>query len=135
MERSITGFHQDEVGDWVAELSCGHNQHVRHRPPFQLRPWVLQPDTRAGRIGTRLPCPLCDRGERPDDHGAPRGKADRGGEPVQGGAADQGGASDQGGAADQGGEPVCLLASLCPECDAVLDASARHRPGCPHEVT
>jgi hypothetical protein len=32
--RPIVGFHQDEHQDWVAELSCGHNQHVRHRPPF-----------------------------------------------------------------------------------------------------
>ena len=38
VERPITGYHQDELGDWVAELDCGHNQHVRHRPPFQLRP-------------------------------------------------------------------------------------------------
>jgi hypothetical protein len=31
----ITGFHQDEEANWVAELSCGHQQHVRHRPPFK----------------------------------------------------------------------------------------------------
>ena len=34
-------FHQDEQGDWVAELECGHGQHVRHRSPWELRPWVL----------------------------------------------------------------------------------------------
>jgi hypothetical protein len=39
VQRSILGFHQDEDGDWVAELSCLHNQHLRHRPPFQERPW------------------------------------------------------------------------------------------------
>ena len=33
MERQVTGFHQDEEGHWVAELECGHNQHVRHDPP------------------------------------------------------------------------------------------------------
>jgi hypothetical protein len=27
------GYHQDEEQNWVAELSCGHQQHVRHRPP------------------------------------------------------------------------------------------------------
>ena len=32
---TITGFHQDAAGDWVAELACGHAQHVRHRPPWQ----------------------------------------------------------------------------------------------------
>ena len=41
MLRSIVGFRLDDVGDWVAELSCLHNQHVRHRPPFWERPWVL----------------------------------------------------------------------------------------------
>jgi tellurite methyltransferase len=66
VERSITGYHQDEAGDWVAELACGHNQHVRHEPPFQLRAWVIDPDGRLGRLGTPLGCPLCDRGELPE---------------------------------------------------------------------
>jgi len=65
VERSITGYHQDDAGDWVAELACGHNQHVRHRPPFQLRAWVLDPDGRLGRLRTPLNCPLCDRCELP----------------------------------------------------------------------
>ena len=65
MNRAITGFHADEHGDWVAELECGHNQHVRHRPPMQWREWVLDPVSRAGRIGTALDCPLCDRAEGP----------------------------------------------------------------------
>ena len=34
----IIGFHQDEETNWVAELSCGHQQPVRHRPPFTERP-------------------------------------------------------------------------------------------------
>jgi tellurite resistance-related uncharacterized protein len=66
MRRTIVGFHQDEDGDWVAELSCLHNQHVRHRPPFQDRPWVLDERERASRIGAELHCPLCDRAELPD---------------------------------------------------------------------
>ncbi len=66
VERSITGYHRDEAGDWVAELACGHNQHVRHRPPFQLREWVLDPGGRSSRLGTALDCPLCDRAEVPD---------------------------------------------------------------------
>jgi tellurite methyltransferase len=66
MNRTIDGYHQDAEGDWVAELSCGHNQHVRHRPPFQERPWVLTPTGRHGRLGTPLPCPLCERAELPE---------------------------------------------------------------------
>jgi hypothetical protein len=57
--RRITGFHQDEAGDWVAELECGHQQHVRHDPPWQVREWVTTAQGRAGRIGTELPCRLC----------------------------------------------------------------------------
>lgn len=63
MKQPITGYHRDEQGDWIAELSCGHGQHVRHRPPFTLRPWV---ETAAGRdsmLGTELDCVRCGRGE------------------------------------------------------------------------
>jgi tellurite resistance-related uncharacterized protein len=65
VRRTIVGFHQDEDGDWVAELSCWHNQHVRHRPPFHDRPWVLEERERAARLGAELDCPLCDRAELP----------------------------------------------------------------------
>lgn len=67
MIRTITGFHQDDQGDWVAELSCLHGQHMRHRPPFQERGWVLAPEGRDARIGTEIDCPLCDRAELPED--------------------------------------------------------------------
>jgi len=66
MRRIIEGFHQDEVGDWVAELSCLHGQHIRHRPPFQDRAWVERPEGRAERIGAPIDCPLCDRAELPE---------------------------------------------------------------------
>ena len=66
MVRMIAGFHRDELGDWVAELSCLHNQHVRHRPPFQDRPWVLDPERRQARVGSVIDCPLCDRAEMPE---------------------------------------------------------------------
>jgi tellurite methyltransferase len=63
--RAITGFHQDEHQDWVAELSCGHNQHVRHKPPFWSRPWVLTEQGRTEKLGESLPCILCERLEMP----------------------------------------------------------------------
>ncbi len=65
-DRAITGYHRDEVGDWAAELECGHNQHVRHQPPWQVREWILDQDSRNSRVGTALPCPLCDRAELPE---------------------------------------------------------------------
>jgi len=65
MNRVIVGFHQDDAGDWVAELSCLHSQHVRHQPPFRLAPWVGDDVARAERVGSALDCPLCERAELP----------------------------------------------------------------------
>ncbi len=62
MKQTITGFHQDELDDWVAELNCGHGQHVRHNPPWQLRPWVLTAQTRNTYLGQTLECKKCDAG-------------------------------------------------------------------------
>lgn len=61
IDRRITGFHQDEEGHWVAELECGHTQHVRHQPPWQLRPWVITESGRAAHLGTTLRCVECAR--------------------------------------------------------------------------
>jgi hypothetical protein len=62
-ERRIVGLHQDAEGQWVAELECGHTQHVRHSPPWEVRPWVQTEAGRAGRLGTVLPCRLCGETE------------------------------------------------------------------------
>lgn len=59
MERRITGFHQDDERHWVAELECGHAQHLRHDPPWQLRQWVLSEASRHARLGTTLNCVIC----------------------------------------------------------------------------
>jgi hypothetical protein len=55
----IVAFHADEEGHWIAELSCGHRQHIRHEPPWQNRPWVLTPEGRQQFIGTEIPCTQC----------------------------------------------------------------------------
>jgi hypothetical protein len=60
MKRKIAGFHLDEFRDWVADLECGHGQHVRHRPPFELRPWVVTVEGRQSRLGCELECKKCD---------------------------------------------------------------------------
>lgn len=59
MLKRITGFHQDEQKHWVAELECGHRQHVRHNPPWEVRPWVQTEDGRAKMLGTTLRCMIC----------------------------------------------------------------------------
>lgn len=101
MRRLIRGFHTDEHGEWVARLDCGHNQHVRHKPPMQWREWVLDAEGRAARIGTAIECPLCDAGEIPVDGGA------------------------------VGGDPACLAHRVCPDCDGVAGDGRGHKPGCP----
>ena len=57
--RRIVGFHVDEEGYWVADLECGHTQHVRHDPPWQNRPWVVTEEGRAKMLGARLYCLDC----------------------------------------------------------------------------
>ena len=58
-KRAIVGFHLDDEGHWVADLECGHTQHMRHDPPWQNRSWVLTPEGRAGFIGVRIECRKC----------------------------------------------------------------------------
>jgi hypothetical protein len=59
LEQKIIGFHQDEHGDWVADLKCGHGQHVRHNPPWIERPWVVTKEGREGHLGDALFCKKC----------------------------------------------------------------------------
>ncbi|MGV3485785.1 MAG: DUF3565 domain-containing protein, partial [Planctomycetaceae bacterium] len=47
MKQAIVGYHTDQQGHWVAELACGHNQHVRHDPPWMSRVWASTPSGRA----------------------------------------------------------------------------------------
>jgi len=58
--QAIVSFHRDEAGDWVADLACGHTQHVRHRPPWELRPWVVDEESRQRHIGQMLLCVKCE---------------------------------------------------------------------------
>ena len=64
-QRSIQDFTQDEEGDWVALLECGHRQHVRHKPPLSERPWVLDPEGRRAHIGSQLDCRYCEQPRLP----------------------------------------------------------------------
>lgn len=68
MKQKIVGFHQDDEGHWVAELACGHSQHVRHDPPLVSRPWVLTAEGRQQFLGFELLCKLCDVAEADDSN-------------------------------------------------------------------
>ncbi|MEN0105335.1 MAG: DUF3565 domain-containing protein [Pseudomonas sp.] len=61
----ILGFAQDEEGHWVAVLSCGHTQHLRHQPPWQNRDWVQDPTQRQEKIGQPFTCGWCTQGQEP----------------------------------------------------------------------
>ncbi len=60
MLRKVIGFHKDEADDWVADLECGHTQHVRHNPPWMIREWVTTREGRRNHIGMELNCKKCD---------------------------------------------------------------------------
>ena len=60
MQQAIIGFHLDDEQHWIAELACGHAQHVRHTPPWQNRPWVKTEQGRQEKLGLTLGCKACD---------------------------------------------------------------------------
>ncbi len=78
MKQPITGYHKDELDDWVAELACGHFQHVRHNPPWQNRPWVETADGRQAMLGYQLYCKKCEEGAPPDTSKRPGGPSSKG---------------------------------------------------------
>jgi hypothetical protein len=57
--RKIVDFHMDERRDWVAELGCGHQQLVRHDPPYTHHHWVTTAQGRLEHIGQELTCSAC----------------------------------------------------------------------------
>ncbi len=66
MKQPIVGYHEDNEGNWVAELGCGHYQHVRHDPPWTEREWTTTATGRDSRIGVELNCVKCDEHAPPD---------------------------------------------------------------------
>lgn len=68
MKRRIVDFHKDQRDDWVADLECGHSQHVRHRPPWINRPWVITAHGRKSHLGTPLNCKQCAEERRAANH-------------------------------------------------------------------
>lgn len=68
MNQSIIGYHQDEINDWVAELACGHYQHVRHNPPWINRKWTTSKEGRDAKLNRQLFCKKCEE-NTPKDTG------------------------------------------------------------------
>jgi hypothetical protein len=59
-------YHLDEEQHWVAQLTCGHFQHVRHNPPWTIREWVITEVGRQQHLGEQLNCKKCDEGAPAD---------------------------------------------------------------------
>ena len=66
VKQPIVDFHQDELDNWVADLACGHTQHVRHDPPWQSRAWVVSEHGRMKKLGFELDCLKCEMNETVD---------------------------------------------------------------------
>ncbi|WP_077754939.1 DUF3565 domain-containing protein [Shewanella psychrophila] len=62
MKQSIVGYLKDDENHWVAILQCEHYQHVRHMPPWIIRPWVITTEGRTSMLGYKLNCKKCDLG-------------------------------------------------------------------------
>ncbi|UTW06917.1 DUF3565 domain-containing protein [Pseudomonas benzenivorans] len=69
----LLDLRQDEDGHWVAVLSCGHTQHLRHQPPWQNRPWVLDPVRREAQRGQPFACGWCQHADGAVEDEAPAG--------------------------------------------------------------
>lgn len=69
--RRVLGFRRDEAGDWMAVLECGHTRHVRHRPPWRGRVWVLSEEGRRDMLSTVLGCARCADVAAPSSHPNP----------------------------------------------------------------
>src|SRR6187549_1513171 len=65
MQRVIVDYRRDDEEQWIALLSCGHPQHVRHHPPFNDRAWVITEAGRREHVGTPLNCVRCEGFELP----------------------------------------------------------------------
>ncbi|MFJ4141254.1 DUF3565 domain-containing protein [Pseudomonas sp. NPDC089734] len=66
---TVIDFRQDEDGHWIAVLSCGHTQHLRHQPPWQSRAWVLDPEQRKRKTGQGFHCGWCAKSSDNDSLG------------------------------------------------------------------
>lgn len=60
MQRKIVGFCQDDEGQWKVALECGHERHVRHNPPWEVREWVTTEEGRSRWVGKMMECTKCE---------------------------------------------------------------------------
>lgn len=61
--RKIVGFRMDVDRNWVADLECGHQKHVRNDPPYTDHHWVTTAQGRLEHMGQELICSACRSAE------------------------------------------------------------------------
>jgi hypothetical protein len=54
IRRKIIDYLSDEAFDWIADLELGHQQHLRHNPPWTNRHWVTTPQGRLDQYRPRI---------------------------------------------------------------------------------
>lgn len=59
IERKILSIEEETNEEFVASLSCGHKRHLRHDPPRETRPRLLDSQEREAIIGTQIDCGRC----------------------------------------------------------------------------
>jgi tellurite resistance-related uncharacterized protein len=73
VRREAAGAPGDAV---VLGLDCGHQRHVRHRPPLSSHPWVRDDAACEQRVGQRIECLRCGQRLLPEAARAYRRTAD-----------------------------------------------------------
>ena len=61
MKQAVVRFNQEDAGEWVVELACGHARHVRHKPPWENYVWITSKQGRQQKVGQLIECRLCDQ--------------------------------------------------------------------------
>ncbi|MEX1366886.1 MAG: DUF3565 domain-containing protein [Nannocystaceae bacterium] len=64
--RRMVGVARDDGATVVVSLDCGHQRHVRHRPPLHEHPWVVDDAQCRERIGGQLECFACGQRRLPE---------------------------------------------------------------------
>ncbi len=63
--RTISSWRRESSDAVIVRLECGHDRHVRERPPLSSHPWVLDDAACEARVGATIECLRCARRELP----------------------------------------------------------------------
>lgn len=64
--RTISSWRREAVDAVVLRLHCGHDRHVRHRPPLSSHAWVTDDAACEARVGESIECLRCGQRRMPE---------------------------------------------------------------------